>query len=231
MVIALGSVTPTPTPSVVERTTCRNIVNGALRKIGKLAGGREPRAQDSTDALDSLRALYSYLVNSGAFGRMADVVPTGSSYVAGENERIFRNSSETLDITLPELVRVDAYCSPRPYPEEYPVYTTDHVNYGMRPPRDCAFVAIQDAFTAQTVEYLYDSQLKLWTPIKGLTLDDPAPLADRDADGLKCLLAIRINDEFGGAVGDMTVRQAGQFMQALTVRFSSPSTIGRTEYF
>lgn len=211
--------------------TCRDIVNGALRKIGKLAGGREPRTQDSTDALDSLRALYSYLVNSGAFGRMADIVPTGATYVAGENERIFRNSSETLSITLPEMVRVDQYRSPRPYPEEYPVYTTDHVNYDMRPPRDCAFVAIQDAFTAQTVEYLYDGQRKLWVGLSGLELEDVAPLSARDADGLKCLLATRINDEFGGALGDMTVRQAAQFTQALTARYSSTAPIGRTEYF
>lgn len=229
MVIALGVVTVTPVEPVIGRASCRDIVNGALRKIGKLAGGREPRVQDSTDALDSLRALYSYLVNSGAFGRMIDVVPTGTSYVAGENERIFRNSSDTLDITLPELVRVD--CNPRSYPEEQPVYSTDPVNSGMRPPRDCAFVAINDAFTAQTVEYLYDGQLKLWTPLKGLTLDDAAPLAERDADGLKCFLATRINDDFGGTVGDMTVRQAAHFMQSLTVRYSSSPTIGRTEYF
>lgn len=231
MVIALGSITPTPVPETLERTSCRDIVNGALRKIGKLAGGREPRVQDSIDALDSLRSLYSYLVNSGAFGRMVDVVPTGATYVAGENERIFRNSSATLDITLPELVRVDAYCGPRSYPEEQPVYSTDPVSSGMRPPRDCAFVAIQDAFTAQTVEYLYDGQIKLWAPIKGLTLESVAPLAERDADGLKCLLATRISDEFGGTMGDMTVRQAGQFMQALTARYSTSATIGRTEYF
>lgn len=231
MVIALGSVSPAPLPTVIERVTCRDVVNGALRKIGKLAGGREPRTQDSSDALESLRSLYSYLINSGAFGRMADVVPTGTSYVAGENERIFRNSSATIDITLPELVRLDQYNSPRPYPEEYPVYTTDPVSGDMRPPRDCAFVAIHDSFTAQTVEYLYDCQIKLWVPLKGLTLEDPAPLADRDADGLKCMLATRINDEFGGTLGDMTVRQAGQFMQALTTRFSSPAPIGRTEYF
>jgi len=211
--------------------TCRDITNGALRKIGKLAGGREPRLQDSTDALDALRSLYGYLVNSGAFGRMVDVVPTGAAYVAGENERIFRNSSITTSITLPELVRRDQYDRPRPYPEETAVYSTDTVNGDMRPPRDCAFVAIQDAFTGQTVEYLYDSQIKKWTSIRDLALDDQAPLSERDGDGLKCLLATRINDEFGGTLGDMTVRQAGQFTQSLITRFSSPATVGRTEFF
>lgn len=211
--------------------TCRDIVNGALRKIGKLAGGREPRTQDSIDALDSLRALYSYLVNSGAFGRMADVVPTGATYVAGENERIFRNSSDTLSITLPELVRVGHYRGPLPYPEEQAIYDTDTVNFDMRPPRDCAFVAIQDAFTAQTVEYLYDGQRKLWVGISGLALEDEAPLSARDSDGLKCMLASRISDEFGGTLGDMTVRQSAQFVQALTTRYSSPASMGRTEYF
>ncbi len=211
--------------------TCRDIVNGALRKIGKLAGGHEPRTQDSTDALESLRGLYSFLINSGAFGRMADVTPTGEEYIAGENERIFRVYSETLEVTLPELVRTDTYDSPRPYPEEYPVYSTDNVSLDMRPPRDCAFVAVHDAFTAQTVEYLYDGQRKLWIGLSGLSLDDTAPLSDRDPDGLKCMLATRIADEFGGSLGEMTVRQSAMFQQALTTRFSSPATVGRTEYF
>lgn len=209
--------------------TCRDIVNGALRKIGKLAGGREPRVQDSTDALDALRSLYGYLVNSGAFGRANDVVPTGAAYVAGENERIFRNNDVTTSITLPEMVRRDS--CPRSYPDEIAVYPTDTVNRDMRPPRDCAFVAVQDAFTGQTVEYLYDSQIKKWTPIRNLALDDQAPMSERDGDGLKCLLATRISDEFGGTLGDMTVRQAGQFTQSLITRFSSPATVGRTEFF
>lgn len=211
--------------------TARDITNGALRKIGKLAGGREPRTQDASDALEALRGLYRQLINSGAFGRLRDVVPTGAAYTAGENERVFRNSDATLEITLPELVRRDQPCGPLPYDEEEAYYPNGIVDNAMRPPRDCSVVAISDAFTAQTVHYIYDGQQRLWTSIDGLALTDTAPLSDRDPEGLKSLLAMQIVDEFGGQLGEMTTRQGMNFQTALITRFSSPAMVGRTEYF
>ena len=211
--------------------SCRDIVNGSLRKIGKLAGGREPRTQDSTDALEALRGLYSQLINSGAFGRLRDVVPTGAAYTAGENERVFRNSDATLSIDLPQLVERDLPLGPRPYDEEEAVYPAATVDNAVRPPRDCAVVAISDAFTGETVEYIYDGQRRLWMSLSGLELTDHAPLSDRDPEGLKCLLAEQIVDEFGGTLGEMTVRGAANFRGALVTRFSSPSTIAMAEYF
>jgi len=207
----------------------RDIVNGSLRKIGRLAGGREPRTQDSSDALDALRGLYQSLINSGAFGRLYDVVPTGASYTAGENQRIFRNSDVTLDITLPELVRNE--CSPRPYDCECPVYSGQTVTGDMRPPRDCSVVVITDAFTSQTVEYIYDGNLKQWQSLYDLELDSQAPISHRDPEGLKCALATVINDEFGGTLGQTTITMAAQFRQSLATRFSMPSTIAYAEYF
>ena len=211
--------------------SCRDIVNGSLRKIGKLAGGREPRTQDASDALEALRGLYRQLINSGAFGRLRDVVPTGAEYIAGENERIFRNSDATLEITLPEMVRRDDPSRPLPYDEEDATYPNGLVDNGMRPPRDCSVVVISDAFTAQTVEYIYDGQQKLWTPLDGLELDGAAPLSARDPEGLKAFLAMQIVDEFGGQLGEMTMRMGLNFQTALITRFSSTATVGRSEYF
>ena len=131
--------------------TARDITNGALRKIGKLAGGREPRTQDASDALEALRGLYRQLINSGAFGRLRDVVPTGAAYTAGENERVFRNSDATLTIDLPELVRRDLPCGPLPYDEEEAYYPNGVIDNAMRPPRDCSVVVVSDAFTAQSI--------------------------------------------------------------------------------
>lgn len=229
MVITLGSLTPAPSPSV-DQVTCRAIVNGALRKIGKLAGGREPRVQDSSDALEALRGLYRQLITFGAFGRLRDVTPTGAAYTAGENERVFRNSDATLSIDLPELVRRDQPCGPLPYDEEDAYYPDGVVDNAMRPPRDCSVVAISDAFTAQTLHYIYDGQQKLWTPIDSLTLEDVAPLAARDPEGLKSLLATQIVDEFGGQLGEMTARAAAFFQSSLVTRYSATATVGRSEY-
>lgn len=210
--------------------SARDIVNGALRKIGKLAGGREPRAQDSSDALEVLRGLYSQLINSGAFGRLRDVVPTGASYMAGENERIFRNSDVTQSIDLPQLVQRDHF-GPLPYDMEPVSYPSGDIDNAVRPPRDCAVVAISDAFTGITAEYLYDAQRRTWVALLDLGLADPAPLADRDAEGLKCMLAEQLADEFGGTLGEMTVRGAQHFRAALMMRYSSPATVGQTVYF
>src|SRR5690606_38356892 len=211
--------------------SCRDIVNGALRKIGKLAGGREPRTQDSQDALEALRGLYRQLINSGAFGRLRDVVPTGSEYTAGVNERIFRNSDATSEIKLPELVRRDIPCGPLPYDDEPGYYPDGKIDNAMRPPRDCAVVVISDAFCGQTFEYIYDGQQRLWVSLYGLELESAAPLSLRDPEGLKSLLATQIVDEFGGQLGEMTVRQAMNFQTALITRFSSPASVGMTEYF
>lgn len=208
----------------------RDIVNGSLRKIGKLAGGREPRTQDSSDALEALKGLYQSFINSGAFGRLNDVIPTGASYVAGENQRIFRNSDVTLDITLPEVVPAWC-CDPRPYDEECATYVANPTDRNVRTPRDCSVVVVIDAFTAQTAEYIYDGHLKQWQALYDLTLDSYAPLSHRDPEGLKCVLATIINDEFGGELGAMTVQMAGQFKTALVSRYSSPATVGASAYF
>lgn len=210
--------------------SARDIVNGALRKIGKLAGGREPRTQDSLDALEVLKGLYSQLINSGAFGRLRDVTPTGARYIAGENERIFRNSDVTQSIELPQLVARDG-CGPLPYDQERVSYPSGDIDNVLRPPRDCAVVAISDAFTGITAEYVYDGQRRTWAAILDLGLPDHAPLSDRDAEGLKCMLAEQLVDEFGGTLGEMTVRGANNFRAALVHRFSSPASVGASVYF
>lgn len=198
--------------------TCRDTVSGALRKIGRLGAGREPRPADQADGLAALQGLYRQWIAGGAFGRLSDVVPTTESYTARENERIFRNASATLTIDLPETV--DTYPDPRSYRDE--VLSYDGVTGNTRPPRDCAVVVISDAFTGTTLEYIYDGSQRLWQGIDALGLDDAAPLSVRDPMGLQAALAMQIADEFGAEVGVMTQRQAATFQMGLTHRYSTP---------
>ena len=95
--------------------TCRHIVNSALRKIGRLGAGREPRVADQTDVLAALQGLYGAWVSAGAFGRLDDVIPTGSSYIAAGGERILRESADTLTVTLPELISYEGTTPNRYY--------------------------------------------------------------------------------------------------------------------
>jgi hypothetical protein len=52
--------------------TCRTVVSLALRKLGVLGSGREPRLADQTDAFEGLQSLYRTLITTGAFRRLDD---------------------------------------------------------------------------------------------------------------------------------------------------------------
>jgi hypothetical protein len=83
-------------------------------------------------------------------------------------------------------------------------------------------VVISDAFSGETVEYVYDGSQRLWQAINALALDDNAPLSVRDPEGLKACLAMQLADEFGAEAGPSTQRQAAIFQTGLTHRYSSP---------
>lgn len=199
---------------------CREIINGALRKLGKLGSGREARSVDASDALESLRGLYRSLINSGAFGRIEDVVPT-ATYTAGENQRVFRTSSAVEEIKLPLLV--DDIFPPGFLPPYGSRWVSPANNTrAQRPPRDLSVVIISDSESGETQEYIYDGQRNQWVALFSLDLDDEAPLSYRDADGLKAMLALQIADEYGGDVTAATSRLASLFQSNLVSRWSMP---------
>lgn len=199
--------------------TCRETVEGALRKLGKLGAGRSARTADLADGLSALQGLYRHLITSGAFGRLRDVIPT-EDYTAGENERILRNSDDIASITLPELVPDIVYCgNPCDYGSRW---VPPGGNASDRPPRDCSVVVINDTVSGTSVEYLYDGQKAEWVDISALELDDNAPLSSRDTDGLKARLAMQIADEYGGQVPALTLQLARIFQSNLVNRWSMP---------
>jgi len=199
--------------------SCLATINGALRKIGVLAAGREARTVDRDDAFESLKGMYRAWINTGTFGRLRDVIPL-TDYTAYGNERIFRNQSSTLAITLPETVQNPVYWTDRWIYGSYPLYAG--VN-DQTTPRDCSIVVINDAFTGDTYDFIYDGHQKLWIGLYALELTDEAPLSFRDKDGLEACLAAQLADQFSGNVGPFTVRQAQVFQGALTTRFSMPA--------
>lgn len=208
--------------------TARDLISRALRKIGKLGAGREPRLADQEDALETLKSLLLSWVQSGAFGRLSDVVPL-SDYTAGENQRIFRNSNAVTSITLPELV--PAYANPLPYNLEraYPVNYAAAVS-NMRPPRDGAVVQIADYDNDLVTTYLYDGTARLWVEVGGIGLDDTVPRTS-DAEGFSACLARDLADTFGMTAGEATRRQARRYEDAMVLRFSTPREVAVGEYF
>lgn len=214
--------------------TCRAIVNGALRKLGRLGAGREPRTADTTDALAALQGLYGSWIASGASCRLEDVVPTGTTYTARGGERIIRTSESELSVSLPEFVSNEWVSD----------YGHDHRGYYgtiitvstvgnetiidvqaaqpmgcITPPRDGSPVVITDRDGGQTASWLYDGTIKRWQRLDALQLDQEAPRSAADPEGLSAHLALEIADTFGAEVGPTTLRQASRFQVAMTQRF------------
>jgi len=214
--------------------TARSVCNLALRKLGVLGGGRDARPADINDTLDALRSMYTAWVSSGAFGRLRDVVPTGTTYMTAGNERILRESAGTLTVTLPEMVSHawhDDYGNEpvRYYGTNVIVSTVDNqtnitvepsqpVGYAI-PPRDGSAVVITDIEGGQTVTWLYDGHIKRWQCVELLQMDDEAPRSVADQQGLAACLAIEVSDQFGSDVAAQTVAAASRYKIALTSRF------------
>jgi len=215
----------------------RVIVNTALRKLGRLGAGREPRLADAQDTLEALRGMYSSWIASGALGRMYDVVPTGTTFVASGSQRIFRESEATLSVLLPELVS-EGWISD--YGDEnrrlanytgvvvtlntiggvttFTVEPAQPIGYATTP-RDGAAVVISDQIGGQTQSWIYDGTTKHWESIDGLTLDSDAPRSTADPSGLSSALAVEVADLFGIDVSPFTFRAATRFQASLISRF------------
>ena len=196
------------------------IIIRSLRRIGVLGAGQSPREIENTDALEGLKNLYQRWINEGAFGSLRDVTPT-SNYIARENERIFRSSSSTLSITLPETVS-NGYNHVCDYSDGY---SNSVPANDMRLPRDGSVVVIIDPYTAQTQTFIYDGTVKSWCNVTNLKLNDNAPLSDRDTSGLASTLAIELADEYGQPVPEITMFKAAAFQMGLTHNYSQAGEV------
>jgi len=216
-------------------STARVIVNSALRKLGRLAAGREARLADAQDTLEALRGLYSSWIAGGACGRLRDVVPTGTNYTTPGNERIYRTGPDPLSVTLPELVSEgwrDDFGHERHGGNFGTIITISQIGdevtvvveaaqpigHCVVTPRDMSAVVISDEVGGQTQSWLYDGNIKKWQSIDNLTLDDDAPRSSADPEGLAALLALEMADKFGIDISPFTMRAANRFNTALSMR-------------
>jgi hypothetical protein len=198
--------------------SCRWVVNGALRKLGRLGAGREPRTADATDALAALQGLYGSWIASGAFGRLTDIIAQ-VDMTAGEGQRIIRDP-DVATITLPEYV--PAFTVPLPYGALWPAVVQNGADTANRPPRDGAVIQLVDSVQGGVATFIYDGTLKVWSQIELLQLDSEAPRSVPDPEGLSACLAIELGDTFGAEIGPTTARQAARYQSALCNNLSMP---------
>jgi hypothetical protein len=215
--------------------TVRFIVNSALRKLGRLGAGREPRVADQTDTLAALQGLYGAWIAAGSFGRLNAAVIL-DDYCARPNEHILRHSEAAQRVILPGF----EWCHDFSRNEVDPILDgnggaildsngqsiladpiVERATYEHRhPPRDGAVVMISDEITGNTQAYLYEGATKRWQSVNMLQLDQQAPRSSADPGGLAASLALEVADTFGAEVGQATIRQANRFIAAMVQRFS-----------
>lgn len=202
---------------------CRDVVNGALRKLGRLGAGREPRTADQTDTLAALKGIYTSFIAAGTFGRISDIAPLGVDFTADRAWHVYRASPDTLAVNLPESGGYGDYGDPSEYGSRWvpPAYANA---VGGRPPRDCTVVRITDDVTGLTRDFLFDGDYRAWASLGDLQLDDEAPLSRRNPEGLRAYLALQVADEFGAEVGQATAMLAKQFVGQLALGWSRPRT-------
>lgn len=110
---------------------------------------------------------------------------------------------------------------------------------GRRTVRDGVVVTLVDEFTGDILEAIYDGQRKLWFTLNDLDLEEldeenewsvkrlndaldlDAPHSHRDYNGLVCLLATLLADDFAVEVPPMVLQQAQQFKIALVANYST----------
>jgi hypothetical protein len=191
--------------------TCRDIITRALRKLNEVHEGQPaPTAYAAKNALAGLQGWYDGAMATGLFGRLSDVT-VADAYTAKEYERIVNTTVADVVVTLPDTI-VDAE-------------TGD-----TRVPLDLVPVIVINP-VAGPLSYIYDRMLGQWVGLNALTLDSEAPLSRRGADGLACLLAVVMSDEFSGAVGAATTARARAFLASISQRNSSVRRTVEYEYF
>lgn len=181
------------------------VIDLALRQIGVIASGQPPTENETADALVMLRAVYRRWINEGAFGALTKVTPT-ANYTAGANERIFRNSADVTEITIPQTI-----CG--------------------KAPRDLAVIVINDAFTGHTMDIIYDEQVSRWFRLDNLAATDVAPLSLRDSTGLASCLSLELATQYGQDVPPAVQTAALRFQNGLVVQYAEARDQTAADFF
>ena len=188
-------------------TTCRAIIKRALQKLAIIAPGDDPEASEAETGLAVLQGMFDGWASSGMFGRV-DAFLNGAL------------SSDIVEWILPEPSA----------PVELPIRIRDS-NGDVLPPRDLSFVEYVDEATGERRNYLFDARRGAWLRIDNLTFDTDCPLARRNVEGLAAVLAVNMADDFGVDVRPLTLRQSGQFLFAMSAKYSETRREGVAEYF
>lgn len=204
--------------------TVRDVATLALKKLGVLRAGGEPKAADAADAAASLTSFYMECISQGTFGRIANVqVSNAGTITAGGNQHVNVLTEEEVSVDLPSSLPACHWDTWRPCRDygwglNVPIGADENV----RVPRDKSVVMVTDQYGDGRATYVYDGTVQRWLRIDTLALSDEAPLSARGFDGLASVLAMRLVDLFGDALASpMTQRAANSYRTALVTNFGN----------
>lgn len=203
--------------------TANDIATLALKKLGVLRGGGEPKAADAADALASLQSYYMECVTGGAFGRVYNVVMSSAGTVtAGGNQHFNVTTEDEVTVDLPATLPAchwDTWMPCRDYGWGLNVPLGSDQNVVV--PKDKSVVMVTDQYGDSRATYLYDGTVQRWMRIDTLAGTDEAPLSARNPDGLASLLAARISDLFGLEVSPLTFQSANKFRMQMVTNYGN----------
>ncbi len=185
--------------------TVRSVVTTALRKLRVVYTGRNPTASEAQDGLESLQSFYDEWVSSNK--RLTPYIVT-AAYTAEEDQRL-QNASD--------------------YTITYPTTVEDRATGEDRPVHDRSVVV--DVRSTGPVAKVYSAQDGAWQQLSGLTLDSEAPFSERGKDGLACVLALRLADDYGKQPTQATIRSAGFFLSTLSLKLDGPYRPVEADFF
>jgi hypothetical protein len=85
-----------------------------------------------------------------------------------------------------------------------------------------AVITIANTYDAEVESHIYDASTAAWIGLNDLQLSDAAPLATRGADGLSCLLAVRLQPEYNDRPANpIVIRGANLFSSSVMNRAGS----------
>ena len=222
-------------------STCRQIIQSALRRSGVIGANTSMNSTQANTGLERLKELYTNGMSTGLFGRLTDFRLASGNYTALEWQRITKVSSGSV-VTIPTFYDMNNNAgNPNDYGFAGAQISSANEQTGggitkasdghTRAPLDGAVVIVIDAsvnpYTSQT--YLYDAQTG-WITLEGLTLTSYAPWSGKYEGNLKNLLGMDLCDEYGLQPSAILTRNAARARLAFASKYDQPRAPGRVEY-
>lgn len=196
-------------------TTNRDTIKRALRKLGALASGAEPKAQAADDAMGVLASMFLEWVDTGLFGSLVNVTVTADA-TALPGQRVYAATGVTITLPTPFTPPYSDQGSEAGFIWDYgwPRYLP------YNPLQDGSIIIVCHEGGAQDIN-VFKSASSSWIKISPEGLNDDFPFSEGWVNGVAAMLALRLAPEYGEEPSSLVVREAQNAQVAMTHRYAN----------